>query len=61
MEVVITHAEAFVSSPIFIRNFCERSITQKTRNYILMIEMQQYIDISPYHDTLGGDTVSIHI
>ena len=24
-------------------------------------EMQQYIDISPYRDTLGGDTVSIHI
>ena len=23
--------------------------------------MQQYIDISPYRDTLGGDTVSIHI
>ena len=24
-------------------------------------EMQPYIDISPYRDTLGGDTVSIHI
>ena len=24
-------------------------------------EMQQYIDISPYRDTLGSDTVSIHI
>ena len=23
--------------------------------------MQQYIDISPYRDTLGSDTVSIHI
>ena len=32
-------------------------------NYYLpsVLEMQQYIDISPYHDTLGGDTVSIHI
>ena len=28
-------------------------------NYIL--EMQQYIDISSYRDTLGSDTVSIHI
>ena len=26
-----------------------------------LLEMQQYIDISPYRDTLGGDTVSIHI
>ena len=25
------------------------------------IEMQRYIDISPYRDTLGSDTVSIHI
>ena len=24
-----------------------------------VLEMQQYIDISPYHDTLGSDTVSI--
>ena len=23
--------------------------------------MQQYIDISPHHDTLGSDTVWIHI
>ena len=31
--------------------------------YVCMyvLEMQQYIDISPYRDTLGGDTVSIHI
>ena len=28
---------------------------------IYEVEMQQYIDISPYHDTLGDDTVSIHI
>ena len=26
-----------------------------------LLEMQQYIDILPYRDTLGGDTVSIHI
>ena len=26
-----------------------------------VLEMQQYIDILPYRDTLGGDTVSIHI
>ena len=25
------------------------------------LEMQQYIDISSYRDTLGSDTVSIHI
>ena len=25
------------------------------------LEMQQYIDLSSYHDTLGNDTVSIHI
>ena len=25
------------------------------------LEMQQYINILPYRDTLGGDTVSIHI
>ena len=25
------------------------------------IEIQQYIYISPYHDTLGSDTISIHI
>ena len=25
------------------------------------LEMQQYIDISPYRDSLGSDTVSIHI
>ena len=25
------------------------------------LEMQQYIDISSYCDTLGSDTVSIHI
>ena len=25
-----------------------------------VLEMQQCIDISPYRDTLGGDTVSIH-
>ena len=30
MEVVVTHTESFVSYPIFIRNFCEQSITQKT-------------------------------
>ena len=29
------------------------------RMYVL--EMQQYIDISPYCDTLGSDTVSMHI
>ena len=28
---------------------------------IYVLEMQQYINISPYRDTLGGDTVSIHI
>ena len=28
---------------------------------ICYVEMQQYIDISPYRDTLGSDTVSIHI
>ena len=28
--------------------------------YMYMLEMQQYIDISPYRDTLGGDTVSIY-
>ena len=27
----------------------------------LQLEMQQYIDISSYRDTLGSDTVSIHI
>ena len=26
-----------------------------------VVEMQQYIDISAYRDTLGSDTVSIHI
>ena len=34
------------------------------RTYVLrtyVLEMQQYIDISPYCDTLGSDTVSIHI
>ena len=25
-----------------------------------VLEMQQYIDISSYRDTLGSDTVSIH-
>ena len=25
------------------------------------VEMQQYIDISPYRDALNGDTVSIHV
>ena len=25
------------------------------------VEMQRYIDISSYRDTLGSDTVSIHI
>ena len=31
--------------------------------YVCMyvLEMQQYIDISPYRDSLGSDTVSIHI
>ena len=29
--------------------------------HVYIIEMQQYIDISPYRDTLGSDTVSIHI
>ena len=29
--------------------------------YTYILEMQQYIDISPYRDTLGSDTVSIHI
>ena len=28
---------------------------------IRVLEMQQYIDISSYRDTLGSDTVSIHI
>ena len=28
---------------------------------VCVLEMQQYIDISSYHDTLGSDTVSIHI
>ena len=27
----------------------------------LQVEMQKYINISPYCDTLGSDTVSIHI
>ena len=26
-----------------------------------VLEMQQYIDVSTYRDTLGSDTVSIHI
>ena len=25
-----------------------------------ILQMQQYIDISPYRDILGSDTVSIH-
>ena len=29
--------------------------------HVCVLEMQQYINISPYRDTLGGDTVSIHI
>ena len=28
---------------------------------VYILEMQQFIDISSYHDTLGSDTVSIHI
>ena len=28
---------------------------------VATLEMQQYIDISSYRDTLGSDTVSIHI
>ena len=27
----------------------------------IILEMQQYIDILSYRDTLGSDTVSIHI
>ena len=43
--------------------FSESTISQllcQDKIYSL-IEMQQYIDISPYHDTLGSDTVSIHM
>ena len=29
--------------------------------FACILKMQQYIDISPYRDTLGDDTVSIHI
>ena len=34
-----------------------------TRNMctLYIVEMQQYIDISPYRDTLGSHTVLIHI
>ena len=32
-----------------------------SNKHVYTVEMQQYIDISPYRDTLGGDTVSIHI
>ena len=39
----------------------EEIIKQVIHVHIFEIEMQQYIDISPYHDTLGSDTVSIHI
>ena len=28
--------------------------------HVCTLEMQQYIDISQYHDTLGSDTVSIY-
>ena len=28
---------------------------------VYILEMQQYINISSYRDTLGSDTVSIHI
>ena len=31
------------------------------KNIMHTLEMQQYIDISSYRDTLGSDTVSIHI
>ena len=30
-------------------------------NLLLLLEMQRYIDMSSYRDTLGSDTVSIHI
>ena len=30
-------------------------------NPLQALEMQRYIDISPYRDTLGNDTVLIHI
>ena len=36
-------------------------INNKYTESELQVEMQKYIDISPYHDTLGSDTVSIHI
>ena len=29
--------------------------------YHYVLEMQQYIDISPYRDTLGSDTILIYI
>ena len=43
---------------------CEKleSLTISYQSLLLStIEMQRYIDISPYRDTLGSDTVSIHI
>ena len=44
----------------YVRMFNKYQIANKQMTcYIL--EMQRYIDISSYRDTLGSDTVSIHI
>ena len=48
----------------------QRFLIERDSNYYLfggrqfsrsVLEMQQYIDISPYRDTSGNDTVSVHI
>ena len=35
------------------------TVTGMSPGITYKLEMQQYIDISPYHDTLGSDTVSL--
>ena len=40
---------------------CQTAAIVSLKANAKLLEMQQYIDISPYRDTLGGDTVSIHI
>ena len=40
---------------------CQKFLYVSSDAYVCILEMQQYIDILPYRDTLGSDTVSIYI
>ena len=51
------------ASCVYIRQSTHSCVITYTYIEILhhVLEMQRYIDILPYRDTLGSDTVSIHI